>query len=60
MPQVPDAGLSETVPAPSHLNLPLEIPCLILHLVSLSGQEALPHWVSQQRPAIRRMVAVAA
>jgi len=51
MPQVPDVRLSETVPAPSHLTFPQETPCFVIQQVSLSGQEALPHWVPLQRLA---------
>ena len=51
MPPVPDVHLSETVPAPSHLKFPQETPCFVIKQVSLSGQEALPHWVPLQRLA---------
>ncbi|MGV2879384.1 ShlB/FhaC/HecB family hemolysin secretion/activation protein [Pantoea vagans] len=51
MPQVPDVRLSETVPSPSRLKFPQETPCFVIQKVSLSGQEALPHWVPLQRLA---------
>nr|WP_235192672.1 ShlB/FhaC/HecB family hemolysin secretion/activation protein [Pantoea sp. IMH] len=51
MPPVPDVRLSEAVPAPSPLIFPEETPCFVIHHVTLSGTEALPHWVPLQRLA---------
>lgn len=51
MPQAPDVRLSEAVPAPSHLIFPQEKPCFVIQRVTLSGNEALPHWVPLQRLA---------
>lgn len=51
MPQAPDVRLSEAVPAPSHLIFPQEKPCFVIQRVTLSGKEALPHWVPLQRLA---------
>ncbi|HBV39560.1 MAG TPA: ShlB/FhaC/HecB family hemolysin secretion/activation protein [Erwinia sp.] len=50
-PQAPDVRLAEPVPAPSRITFPDEKPCFTLHRVSLSGQQALPHWVPLQRLA---------
>jgi len=50
-PQAPDVRLAEPVPAPSRIAFPAEKPCFTLNRVTLSGQEALPHWVPLQRLA---------
>lgn len=50
-PEAPDIRLSEPVPSPSHLRFPQESPCFVIRHVTLSGQEALPHWVPLQRLA---------
>ncbi|WP_380181720.1 ShlB/FhaC/HecB family hemolysin secretion/activation protein [Kalamiella sp. sgz302252] len=50
-PQAPDIRLADPVPAPSRLAFPAEHPCFVINRVSLSGQQALPHWVPLQRLA---------
>ncbi|WP_072022011.1 ShlB/FhaC/HecB family hemolysin secretion/activation protein [Xenorhabdus cabanillasii] len=49
----PRVSLSDdTVPVSSfHLVVPKESPCFEIHQVTLSGREALPHWVPLQRLA---------
>ncbi|URQ62548.1 ShlB/FhaC/HecB family hemolysin secretion/activation protein [Pantoea alhagi] len=51
MPETPDIRLSEALPASSRLAFPIETPCFVIHHVTLSGKEALPHWVPLQRLA---------
>ncbi|RRZ87220.1 ShlB/FhaC/HecB family hemolysin secretion/activation protein [Erwinia sp. 198] len=50
-PKAPDIRLAEPLPAPSRITFPAEKPCFTLQRVSLSGQQALPHWVPLQRLA---------
>ena len=53
MPAVPDVRLSEPLPVPSRQAFPVEKPCFVIDRVTLSGQQALPHWVPLQRLADR-------
>ncbi len=48
--KAPDVSLSVPV-AKSRLQFPVETPCFTIKQVSVTGQEALPHWVPVQRLA---------
>lgn len=50
-PEPPDIRLSEKAVSPAHLLFPEEIPCFAINHVTLTGQDALPHWVPLTRLA---------
>ena len=50
-PPTPDVRLSGSDDRSSQLIFPSETPCFLIARVTLSGQEALPHWLPLQRIA---------
>lgn len=48
--KAPDVSLSAPI-IKSQLQFPQETPCFMIDQVSVTGQEALPHWVPVQRLA---------
>lgn len=50
-PQGPDVRLSSPVSDGGKMAFPLESPCFEIHDVTLTGQDALPHWVPLQQLA---------
>nr|WP_306310598.1 ShlB/FhaC/HecB family hemolysin secretion/activation protein [Xenorhabdus aichiensis] len=47
----PDVRLSSPLSSPFSLAFPKEVPCFLIQKVTVSGREALPHWVPVQRLA---------
>lgn len=52
-PQAPDIRLQPPAEKAIATAFPAETPCFVIHDVTLSGQEALPHWLPLQRLADR-------
>ncbi|MBC8951255.1 HecB [Xenorhabdus sp. TS4] len=49
--KAPTVRLSDDTPSASNLKFSKEFPCFVIHQVTLSGQEDLPHWLPLQRLA---------
>ncbi|WP_072164793.1 ShlB/FhaC/HecB family hemolysin secretion/activation protein [Photorhabdus aegyptia] len=49
--KAPTVRLSDEISSISGLSFPNESPCFVIHKVTLSGREDLPHWVPLQRLA---------
>ena len=49
--EAPDIRIPLTVAPSSHLVFPHESPCFMIHRVTLTGNDALPHWLPLQRLA---------
>ncbi|WP_275346312.1 ShlB/FhaC/HecB family hemolysin secretion/activation protein [Xenorhabdus bovienii] len=47
----PDVRLLSPLSSPFSLAFPKEVPCFLIQKVTVSGREALPHWVPVQRLA---------
>ncbi|MEX0447446.1 POTRA domain-containing protein [Xenorhabdus sp. SGI246] len=49
--KAPTVKLSDDTLSASNLKFPKEFPCFVIHQVTLSGQEDLPHWLPLQHLA---------